>query len=436
MDSPQQHPRLSVYKQYYSSASANSQANVSAVVSDVPLVPNKTFGPFRPYVKPEVFEQNAKTFRRSRVKGRVFKIFLILFILLILIVAALGAVGYTLNSKYKGRALPYTYVGNLSVGGLTQPEIKQVLDTKSKEVRVTLVEAGLTRDVPVDVFGAQFDTQKASEQAITGFNPFSYLQKRVFTVPAEVDEQFIDGFIRLYVADKQTKSENARIIKSKKDLVVVPEIAGFRTNTDYVAQQLREQLPKLEDPVINLSTVTDKPNITAADLAGDIEKAKNLISGQAGVRVYNTVIRPKEEQKLSWLDIKEVPGTNGVQIMFSKTKVREYVSELAQKYTNPKVDETIINNPDGSQTVSPGKNGQKVKNLDEVANKLYTALSNQQNIEVAFEFEQEPYVAVDRSKLISPKLEAPVVDGASNNLPNSNPSNLPNTNTQTQPANP
>jgi hypothetical protein len=390
VDNPQR-PRLSVYQHIYSSASANSQMNMSAVVSDMPLVPNKTFGPFRPGAHPEVFEQNAKAFRRSRVKGKFIKIFLIIAIVVLLIVAVLGSIGYALNNKYKGRALPYTYVGTLSVGGLTQPEIKTALDNKAKEVRVTLVEAGLTRDVPVSVFGAQFDTQKASEQAITGFNPFSYLQKRVFSVPAEVDERFIDGFIRMYVADKQTKSENAQIIKQKKGLAIVPEITGFRTNTDYVAQQLREQLPKLEDPVVNLSSVTDKPSITAADLAGDIETAKKLIATQAGIKVYNSIIKPKEDVKLGWLDIKEVPGTSTVQIMFSKTKVRDFVYEQAKKYSNEKEDEQIITNADGTQSIKPGKNGQKVKNLDEVADKFYLALMNlySKMDVIAFEFEQD-----------------------------------------------
>jgi type III secretory pathway component EscV len=197
----------------------------------------------------------------------------------------------------------------------------------------------------------------------------------------------------------QTDAENAEIVKSKKQLVIVPETYGFRTNTAYVTEQLNKQLVTLENPTVNLSAVTDRPAITQADLQDDIETARRLIATNVGVQAYKTVIRPSDDQKLSWLDIQQVPGTNQVQLQFSQAKVREYVFEIAKKYNTEAVAEQLTTNPDGTQTVQAGKAGSVVANVDDVANALYKALSNQQSQVIAFTINPVDYQKVDRSQV-------------------------------------
>lgn len=392
MDNPHLSPRLSAYPRTFAQSALSGNSHAS-VVADMPVVPQ------RPYRAPVDFAARAKSYRRSQIKRKALKGVFIFGIVVMLMIAALGAVGYVLNERYAGRALPYTYVGDISIGGLTQPEIKAVLDARAEEIRVTLKEGGLTREVPVQAFGAQFDTQKASEQAITGFNPFRYLTKRAFAVSVTVNERYVDGYLRLHVANMQTDAENAEIVKSKKQLVIVPETYGFRTNTAYVTEQLNKQLVTLENPTVNLSAVTDRPAITQADLQDDIETARRLIATNVGVQAYKTVIRPSDDQKLSWLDIQQVPGTNQVQLQFSQAKVREYVFEIAKKYNTEAVAEQLTTNPDGTQTVQAGKAGSVVANVDDVANALYKALSNQQSQVIAFTINPVDYQKVDRSQV-------------------------------------
>lgn len=394
MDKSHIRPRLSAYQRNFA-APATAQYSHASVVADMPLASPQP-QVVRPYGVPD-FAAGAKTYRRSQLKGRAIKMAIIFAVSILVLIAILGAIGYVLNQRYAGRALPYTYVGDISIGGLTQPEIKAVLDKRASEIMVTLKEGGLTREVPVSTFGASFDTKKASESAITGFNPFGYLTKRSFSVPVEVNDRYIDGYIRLNVANMQTDAENATIVKSKKELVIVPETVGFRTSTAYVTEQLRKQLPTLDNPVINLSTATDRPAITQADLQDDIETARKLISTGVGVKVYNSVIKPTEEQKLSWLEIKEVPNSTEVQIQFSQSKVREYVFELAKKYTTEPENEQVITNTDGTKTLQPGKKGMQITNVDEVATSLFRALSGQQAQIIAFTMSETDYQKVDPS---------------------------------------
>ena len=398
MDNPHIRPRLSAYRRAFA-APAPAQTSAS-VVADMPLGnPPRPFGAVRPDVVPD-FARGAKVYKRSRLKRKAIKGAIVVTISILLIMALLGTVGYVLNQRYAGRALPYSYVGDISIGGLTQAEIKTVLDKRSEEIRVTLTEGGLTREVPISAFGAQFDTEQASKEAITGFNPFAYLSnftKRTLTVPVEVNERYVDGYLRMHVANMQTDAKNAEIVKSKKDLAIVSEIYGFRTNTAYVTEQLNAQLATLQDPVVSLSAATDRPSITQADLQDDLDVARKLVATNVGIHAYTTVIRPTEDQKLSWLEIKQIPGSSEVQIQYSQAKVREYVFEAAKKYTTEPVNEQIITNPDGSTALQTGKAGTTVANIDEVAENLYRALMNQQAAVITFTITPVEYQKVDPS---------------------------------------
>lgn len=392
MDNPHLSPRLSAYQRTFAQSALSRESNAS-VVADMPVVPH------RPQRAPVDFAARAKAYRRSQIKHKALKGVMVFGIVILLIVLALGVIGYVLNERYAGRALPYTYVGDISIGGLTQPEIKAALDKRAEEIRVTLTEGGLVRDVPISEFGPQFDTQKASEQAITGFNPFSYLTKRSFSVSVQVNERYVDGYLRMHVAPTQTDAENAEIVKAKKELVIVPETYGFRTNTKYVTEQLNKQLATLQDPTVSLSAVTDRPAITQADLQDDIDTARRLIATSVGIKAYNTIIRPSEDQKLAWLEIQQIPGTNEVQLQFSQTKVREYVFEAAKKYNKEAVAEQIVTNPDGTAAVKTGTAGSSVANIDDVANAFYQALTNQRAEVIAFTITPIDYQKVDRAQL-------------------------------------
>ena len=392
MDNPHYRPRLSTYRHAFAqpALSPNIQPSVTTVV-DTPVLPQQ------PQPTPVDFAAQAKVYKRKHLKQSMLKGLFVFGCVLLAVLILIAALGYYLNQRYAGRALPYTYIGSISIGGLTQAEIKTALDNRAQDLQVTFTEGGLTRTVSASDLGADFNTQKASEQAITGFNPFSYLTKRTLTVPVDVNERYVDGYLRLHVAALQTGVENAQIIKAKKELVIVPETYGFRTNTKYVTEQLNQQLATLQDPTVNLSAVTDRPTITKADLQDDIDTARRLIASNVGVQAYNTVIRPSEDQKLAWLEIQQIPGTNEVQLQFSQAKVREYVFEASKKYNTEPVAEQLVMNPDGTSTVKAGTLGSKVANIDDVASALYRALSSQRSEVIAFTITPIDYQKIDRA---------------------------------------
>lgn len=397
MDKSHNSPRLNAYQSSFS-GSATTTTNGGFGYVGMPQTPRRDFGNGSSATEEE-FKIRAKEFKKSQLKGKIIKKLVIFGVFLGIIILALGTVGLVLNHKYAGKALPYSYIGDISIGGLTAAEIKTALDLRAQETMVTFTEAGLTRQVPVNEFSPNFDTEKASKAAIVGFNPFNYLTKRNFSVPVSIEENQVDGYLQLNVADMQTTTLNAELIKSKEGILIKEERKGFRTSTAYVVEQLKKQLSTMQDPVISLSAAYEQPQITAEDLKDDLENANSMISTDVSLKVWNSKISPSKEDKIDWLDIRQVQGTNNIVIEFSQAKVREYVFGVASKYSFDKEDEVIAVDEAGSQYIKDGKNGQKVKNIDKIASDFYIALTTKQSGLFAFEFEYTDYAKIDRQSV-------------------------------------
>jgi len=396
VDNPHMRPR---FAQYHGVPKASAEANVqnAMVAMHLPQTIPQVFGSTPQVAEIPDFNIRAKTYKRARLNHKIFKLSLILGIIICVVIAILGIVGLILNSKYAGRALPYTYVGELSVGGLTEAQISSVLDNRAKEVSVILKDGGLTREVPASALGVTFDTKAASQKAISGFNPFRYLDRRSLSVPTQVSDLAVDGYIRMSVADMQTKNVNASMVKDKNGISISPEINGFRTSSAYVADQLRKQLPQLDNAVINLSKATDRPSITAADLQDDVELAKRIIATNVVIEAAGQRIVPTQDQKFGWLQMDDSAGSN---THLSQAKIKEYVYSLVSKSNTEPVNEKIVTNPDGSQKIEPGENGRSVNNSEDVIAQIIRSLEAQQPVKVAFTFDEKQRVTINRNGLV------------------------------------
>lgn len=387
------------FAQYHGVPKASAEANVqnTMVAMHLPQTIPQLFGSTPQVAEIPNFNIRAKEYKKSIIYKRLLKLSIIIGISVFIIVVILASVGLILNSKYAGRALPYTYVGELAIGGLTEAQINSVLENRAKEVSVILKDGGLTREVPASALGVTFDTKIVSQKAISGFNPFKYLDRRSLSVPTQVNDLAVDGYIRMTVADMQTKNVNASMVKDKNGISISPEINGFRTSSAYVADQLREQLPQLDNAVINLSKATDRPNITAADLQDDVELAKRIIATNVVIEASGQRIVPTQDQKFGWLQMDDSAGSN---THLSQAKIKEYVYSLVPKYSTEPVNEKIVTRPDGSQYIELGKNGKVVNNSEDVIAQIIRSLEAQQPVKAAFTFDDKQHVTINRNGLI------------------------------------
>lgn len=328
-------------------------------------------------VKQVDFKSGAKAYRKSRTFESLAHAFALSVYILIAFAILLAAGGVYVNKKYTGKALPFTYIGDISVGGLTQAEIKSALDTKVKAMQITFIDGGLTRTVPISKFAATVDTDAASKQAIVQkFNPFEYLGKRRYVAAVTINDRQLTGYTDLILNVGKTPSANAKIVADKNKLVIMHEVLGFKTNPQLMSDKIKVALSNINDPIIRLSNLNYKPQVYSTDLEDDLSRANTMVNSAIVIEYGRSVARPSLEQKMSWLQIAEIPGSDNVSLSFSKTLVRQYVLDLAKKYQGQTLDPAKVANPASVMAIT--QQGNVINNIDEATDEIVRSLNTAQ----------------------------------------------------------
>jgi len=328
------------------------------------------------------FASNAKVYKRKALARRVYNVLLAITVILVLMVIALGVVGFYLNSKYVGKALPFAKIGNLSVGGMDKSQITELLNETSSNLTVTFNDGGLSWTVPVSTFNPKYDFNSAIDQTIAKrFNPYTFLTKTQVPVAVEVNERHVEGYLRQNITSMQTRSEDAYLMKGSDSVVVKPEVLGFSANAAHVSKKLNEALSQLSESNIRMNSVGVRPNIYGADLQPELTKANNLLNTNVSVRYNGTVVYPSKKDKLSWLEITQVPGSSSYNFDFSKSKIRDFVVALALKYQKPVKVEQPDNkeNPAGYSVPTV-----VINNVEQVTDQIYSGLKNNRSTVAIF----------------------------------------------------
>lgn len=280
------------------------------------------------------FAAGAKAFKRSRLKHSLMRAFVVSCILTALVLGLLAGMGTWLNHRYAGKALPYTFIGGVSVGGLTQNEIKQVLDSRIKELTVTLQDGGLRRQVSLSELGVKFDTIAASQAAMhEDMQLLSYLVRKHIEVPVTVNSRYLEGYLADNIHNLQAKPVDAAIVKSRGKLVLQPEQFGFKSDSEFVARAITSALTELRDPLVNVNVATLKPKVYAAQLQDDFESTQALLKTAITLRVSGSNYKITEKQRYDWLQLKSSSFDGTPEVSFDRGAVRAYVSTIARRNT-------------------------------------------------------------------------------------------------------
>lgn len=319
------------------------------------------------------FASGAKAHKRRVMRTGILQGFAISLYIMAGFACLLAAGGFYVNHKYAGRSLPFTYVGDMSIGGLNEAQIKAGLDARASDMQITFIDGGLVRKVPASQFAAKFDTATIAYQAThRKFDPFAYLNKHRYDAPVTINERQINGYLTTTINSTKTASESARLVIEKNKLKIVPETQGFRTNPQFVTDRIKVALTSMTNPVINVNAVTIKPAVYATDLEDDLARANTLLNAAIVLQYGKTNIKPSFEEKLSWLQIAETPNADNVTLTFSKALVRQYVVAQANRFQA-----SSGANATGADTMTlVTQKGTVINNIDEAADGLVGALNS------------------------------------------------------------
>jgi hypothetical protein len=313
--------------------------------------------------KPVDFVTGAIAFRKNQLitnltRGIMDALYIVL--AFILIIMAAGALA---SWKYHGRALPFTYVGDVAIGGMTKQQIKDTLDARFNNMQITFVEGGLVRKVPLSQFAITTDTTTLSDQAIQKrVSPFTFFNWQRYDVPIAMNTKIITGYVQSVINPSQTESTDAKLVVIKNKLVIQPALVGFQTDPQFINEQIKLALSRASSPDISVNAVTIKPKVYSSDLTDDLAQANAMLQTPLTIKYGFATIKPTFAQKLAWLEIDQPAGSKDVSLDFSKGLVRTYIinqTAKIQKYLS-----------------KSAANNVAIDNIDEVADNVIASLKS------------------------------------------------------------
>ena len=339
------------------------------------------------------FENNARLYRRKLRTDTWIRRVSYLFYSLLTLALLLGALGLYVNHLYQGRALPYSYVGSISVGGLKESQVHNLLERQVNQMSVSFTDGGLTTTIPVGKLGLDYNLGELAHRITHhSFNPFYYLSIHHFSANPIFKGDDLAIFLKNFVNNTKTAPQNATLIKNKTGLAIQSEMQSFQANADYLSKQILAQSADLSSPTIGVNTISTNPQIYSSDLKDELTRANLLLDTNVSIKYKNTVITPTRAEKLSWVQINPIPGdSHNLSITFSRTLVREYVLAQANKFQ-----QHIASISDQtSQSVSTYR-GMVIDNVDSATNQMVSDLNNGSAAQITLTSSQQTYDTLSR----------------------------------------
>lgn len=250
----------------------------------------------------EIVPGKKRVFSLKRVSialGSVFAIFLLI---------SGGMVVYA--KQYDGRVLPGVSIGSIPIGGLTETELKQLLqDLHDKLLEEEIPFAIQTKDGEKEFFIYPIHLTDTNEAELVevdiavevdffmGLGKQGNIFARTWTVvqstfggkesrliSVAVDREKIEEIIATSIEPYETKATDARVVVETFDPFVAsisPESSGVTFVYNTVADDIAHAWSTLTAPSLGvLPQVTEEPSVTKADIAAEQSKLEQVfISG-------------------------------------------------------------------------------------------------------------------------------------------------------------
>lgn len=360
--------------QYVASSAISVEATTVPTAVSVPSIANDA-------PKNIDFALGAKAHKKQIYKKSLARGLAISIAVVIAFAGVVAAGGLFVNKKYQNKSLPFSYIGELSIGGLTEAQIKEALDLKVSQMSITFVDGGLKRTVPLSQFAAKVDTAALANQAThTKFSPFSYLNKHRYEASVSLNERLVEGYVAMNINQTKTPSANAKLVIEKNKIKIQPETQGFRTNPQFVIDRIKSQLSNLSVSTVNVNLATIRPTVYATDLEDDLARANGLVNTPIALTYGKTTIKPTADEKMSWIQMNNAPGAEGtINISFNKSLIRQYVITQATKFQSA----TGANLANVNEAVLTTQKGTVINNIDEATDALALSLTNGSGVNYA-----------------------------------------------------
>ncbi|MFD1317786.1 L,D-transpeptidase family protein [Loigolactobacillus zhaoyuanensis] len=275
------------------------------------------------------------------------------------------------SQRYRNTYLPRTDVAGVDVGGKTEAQANQLLQTHFKQQKFTLVEGdkkllsftGETAGVNPD-FSQKLTSLKQQQ------NPWSWplhLLTGTSTAQAskslKVDQTTFDQFVKQTATQLnkgRSASKNATVTKQNNNFVISKAVTGNHLNTEQLEATIRTGLAA-SDGQIAVKTAYAKPTVTAdsARLKQAVTKLEKIHNENITYTINGNKVTVPKATIYGWETF-----TNG-KVSLDEVKVKAYVASLSKQYSTINKDRQFKSTKSGTVTVPAGTYGWSIDTASE-----------------------------------------------------------------------
>lgn len=323
--------------------------------------------------------------RRPRRHSSHRSLITIMWLMAPLLAVVLALAGVTLDRAYHGRVLPGVHFSGLPLSGLTELEVKGLLDSHARTfLAAPVVFSWEEREwrPPAAEMGLSLETQRMARQALAlgragpiplrwGEELLMVVQSQSLPLAARIDRAQLSAFLGAVALEVDRVPADANLSIRNGQVVAVPAVAGRRVDVPGTLSRVR--LPRALDGVqrVEVSVNAASPMVIDDGVREAQALVSKMLSAPLTLRLASqtwtllpAALGGMIEFKRSSMGDPEHPGSEKLVASLNEAKVAAYVKTLASQFDKPAVDAQLRWTESGVVVTRESAEGVK---LDQVA---------------------------------------------------------------------
>lgn len=261
------------------------------------------------------------------------------FILPILLLVALIGVYMYFAIYFQSHTLFKTTVKGIPVDKLTKEQTQDKLHDRLKTTSFDIINQSTEwKKIPKEDLGMTYDIEKTTNNIFSKQNPWSwplaFFQKQEYpAVTAPTNEKKLTATLEQVKVDleaynkEQTQTKDASIEFIDNHYTIVKEVQGASLNLNQAMTQIKKDI--LEGQAnVNLTSFIEKPKTVSTDkeLVAAVDEIERLNSQPISYSINGQKIEVPKEISHTWFTFADQ------KVALDKDKIKEYITELGNKY--------------------------------------------------------------------------------------------------------
>jgi lipoprotein-anchoring transpeptidase ErfK/SrfK len=305
-----------------------------------------------------------------------------------LVLTALIFIAGGFTQLYKSKVLPNISVAGVDAGGKTEQQIKEQLQTRVDELKLTLKSDKKTLNPKLKDIGFTVDVNKTAEAAVQAkrdklFSKFAFWQKKNVPAAVKVNNVILSQYLDNKLPKLTKAGQDSRLEYSLQagGFIITNHKDGTGPNALAVKASLEEISNDLSSKVVEVTTTKKPAKITKEKLVELVEPANQIVAHTVVLKGTSGSFQAQPTDIAQW--ITPTPQKDGsLKLVIDEGKVQSYVESIGNQIASKPQDKKVVKDKKtGKQVVlQQGHDGTELADREQLASQIAEAIKNGEDI--------------------------------------------------------